>query len=425
MNELRNARMRRRGAHAAAVTALCALLLGGCDVNSLLDVDAPGQIPADRLENPAYAGLLVNGAVADFECAQGAFVLVSGIISDELADAQLGSAGWWYDRRNASLQTGGAYGVNGCAVNQTPGVYRPLSTARWAADNALRNLQAWTDAQVPNRTALIATAAVHAGYSLAGLGMIMCSAALDAGPEMTSQQLFALGEERFTTAIDAATAANNATLRNAALVGRARLRLFQGNTAGARADAQQVPIGFVFSATASQDNNRRYNRVFASNVLNGFYTVETQSRNLTTGGQVDPRTQVSAPGQLAADGTPLWVQHKYTTYGSPIPVAKGTEAQLIIAEIDGGQAAVNIINALRDRAGLPHFSSMDPAAIRAAVIEERRRELWLEGHRMYDIRRLELPLVPAPGTPFVRGGTYGNTTCLPLPDIERFNNPNI
>jgi hypothetical protein len=106
-------------------------------------------------------------------------------------------------------------------------------------------------------------------------------------------------------------------------------------------------------------------------------------------------------------------------------MARGAEAQLIIAEVEGGQSAVGIINSLRDRVGLPRFASTDPAAIRNEVIAERRRELWLEGQRFYDINRFQLPLTPAPGTPFVRGGTYGNTRCLPLPDVERFNNPNI
>jgi hypothetical protein len=355
----------------------------------------------------------------------GAFILVGGIIGDEFADAQLGSAGWWYDRRDVNLAPGSAYGVNGCDVNQTPGLYRPVSTARWAADNALRNLQGWTDAQVPNRATLIATAAMYSGFSYAMLGMSMCSAAVDSGPEMTSQQLFAAAEQRFTTAIETGTQAGATAIVQAALVGRARVRLYQGNNTGAVADARLVPANFVFNATASQDNNRRWNRIFASNTLNGFYTVEPQSRGLTTGGVVDPRTVSRNSGQNAADGTQLWVQQKYTTYGSPMPMARGAEAQLIIAEVEGGQSAVGIINSLRDRVGLPRFASTDPAAIRNEVIAERRRELWLEGQRFYDINRFQLPLTPAPGTPFVRGGTYGNTRCLPLPDVERFNNPNI
>jgi hypothetical protein len=59
------------------------------------------------------------------------------------------------------------------------------------------------------------------------------------------------------------------------------------------------------------------------------------------------------------------------------------------------------------------------------VIEERRRELFLEGHRFFDIRRLNLPLDPAPGTAYRKGGLYGENRCFPLPDVERFNNPSF
>jgi hypothetical protein len=60
------------------------------------------------------------------------------------------------------------------------------------------------------------------------------------------------------------------------------------------------------------------------------------------------------------------------------------------------------------------------------VIDERRRVLFVEGLRNYDIERFNLTLVPAVGTTYARvGGAYGNTTCLPMPDIERLNNPNI
>ena len=39
--------------------------------------------------------------------------------------------------------------------------------------------------------------------------------------------------------------------------------------------------------------------------------------------------------------------------------------------------------------------------------------------------RAALPLVPAAGTAYLQGGVYGATVCLPVPDIERNNNPNI
>lgn len=409
----------------AALALLFPVLAAGCDTDDLLKVEAPSQLPAENLESPANAALLVNGAVADWECAVGAFVVTSGVISDELTDGQLGAAAWSYDRRDFNVQPGGAYGVNGCDSNQTPGVYRPLSTARWAGDNALTYLQEWTDAEVPNRSALIAQAALVAGFSYNLLGMSMCSAAIDGGPEVFPADLFAAAEARFTTAMEAGAAAGLTDVVNAARVGRARVRLFQGNTAGAAADAAQVPADFEYFATASQDNNRRYNRVFASNILSPFYNVAEESRGLTTGGVLDPRTATHNDGRNANDGEILWVQEKYDDYSDPIRVASGAEAQLILAEIQGGQAAIDIVNALRAAAGVPAVSASEAADIEQTVIEERRRELFLEGFRQYDISRFELPQVPAVGTPYPKGGVYGNTTCLPLPDVERFNNPNI
>ena len=71
-----------------------------------------------------------------------------------------------------------------------PTVYEPLSTARWLADDALRRLDEWGDAQVPNRTALTARAAAFSGYSLTLMGEAMCSAAIDLGPELFPDDLF-------------------------------------------------------------------------------------------------------------------------------------------------------------------------------------------------------------------------------------------
>ena len=77
--------------------------------------------------------------------------------------------------------------------------------------------------------------------------------------------------------------------------------------------------------------------------------------------------------------TPQFTQLKYGSRSDPIPFATWKEAQLMIAEVEGGQEAVGIINMLRDYHGLPHFASADGEEIREQVLEERRRELWLQG----------------------------------------------
>ena len=91
--------------------------------------------------------------------------------------------------------------------------------------------------------------------------------------------------------------------------------------------------------------------------------------------------------------------------------------------MQGGQSAVTIINALHARVGLPPFASTDAAAIAAQVREERRRELFLEGQRLGDMRRFNIAF-PSGKHPY-EGNPYGTYTCWPLPTVERANNPNI
>jgi hypothetical protein len=422
------------GGVAAAVTLLA------CNTSRLLDVNAPNSVPVSLFDSPSSAALMANGAVGDFECAFGATVLIEGIISDELADSQLGAAQWPYDRRDANTQTNGIYGTSGCSSNQGPGIYTPLATARFDADNALTRLTAWTDAQVPNRTTLITQMNLYAGFSYAMLGVSMCQAAFDLGPAVDQNGMFALAEKRFSDAITGATSLNLTNVLNAAYVGRARVRLYQGNTAGAAADATLVPKGFVVNAStdASDGGGRRGNRVYAATQQTGNYTVEPVSLNLLTeNGEADPRAAVQVTGTRPADSrSTIYVPKKYSsgatqnnTIGDaiPLPMARYEEAQLILAEVQGGTNAVSIINAMRATAGLkPYTGPTDAASIKSLVIDERRRVLFVEGLRNYDIQRFSLPFNPPVGSTYPRvGGAYGNTTCLPLPDVERFNNPNI
>ena len=410
-------------------TAFLAAALVACSTDSLLDVKAVDRVDASLFDNPRQATLMVNSAITDFECAYASAVLVEGIISDELADAQLGAAAWPYDRRDANTQPSGSYGTSACSNNQTPGIYLPLSTARFDADNAATKLAGWSDADVgSNRKALLATSELYAGFSYALMGMSMCEAAFDLQAQINQAAMFALAETRFSSAIADGQGASVPNIVAAAYVGRARVRLFQNNPTGAAADASNVSPGFVLNATFGSNDNRRYNRVFASTQQFGFYTVEASARALTTEGVADPRTVVTQVATRPADNrSTIFVAAKYPSYAAPIPLAKYEEAQLIRAEALGGTQAVTIINGLRDAVSLPHYTgATDAASIRQLIVNERQRALFLEGFRNYDIQRFNIPQNPAPGTVYpLKGGNYGNTTCLPLPDVERFNNPNV
>lgn len=158
-------------------------------------------------------------------------------------------------------------------------------------------------------------------------------------------------------------------------------------------------------------------------------TVDEQYRGFSYAGMPDPRVRLTLDEKLKGrdQESPMYYQTKYTDAGAPIPLARHAEAQLIIAEAEGGSAAVAIINQLHDAAGLPLFSATSEAEIMQQIIRERRAELFLESHHLYDLTRYDLPLSPAAGSPYQqqKGGTYGNQLCFPLPDVERLNNPNI
>ena len=423
---------------------LLASLLVGCGLaDQLLEVETPSRVLADNLNNPAAAGLLVTSAIADFECAFGGYIVASSLLGNELEDAQQLQVGYKaVDRRTISGDEpagAGAGRVAGWTCNDAdplPGIYAAMQTARFQADQAVTRLDSWTDAQVSGRQALIAKASAYAGYATLLLAESYCSLAIDIGPELTRQQAFTEAESRFTRALQEAQASGDQEIENMALVGRARARLDlavvggnvvdQNKLAQAADDAEQVAAGFVRYATFDPTPDRRNNMVFKANNFATTATVQAPFRDVTHQGRPDPRVPVENTGQLAQDGiAPLWTQTKYSSLGGSMPIARWAEAQLIRAEAEGGGAAVDIINALHSAAGLPPFPGGTAAEIRQHLIEERSHELFLEGQHLGDMLRYGLPFVPPAGTPYPGGGTYGNTACLPLPLLERQNNPNF
>ena len=413
----------------ASVALAAAAAIGSSDIMNL-EQEAPSRVVANDLYVPGNAQLLTTSAVSDFECALGNYIIATGLVGDELLDAQLSQQGWDYDRRTI-VPALNAYATFACTSIQVPGYYTPISIARSSADKILTALEGWTDQEVANRQDLIATAAAFAGYSLTLLGESACSAAIDAGPELTPVQVLTEAEARFTKAITAAQAANNTNILNMARVGRARARIGLKKYAEARADAALVPDAFVFNATYSAANSRRENIVFTQQFRGLYSSVDPSFRGLTVGGVPDSRVVVVDGGVVGHDrATRIWRTTKYPLISSPIPIASGDEAILITAEADveanNITAAVAGINKLRTKASLPQYTGGTQAEVRAQLVDERRRELFLEGQRFGDIIRFSIPMTPAAGTAFpVKGGTYGNQICFPLPDVERNNNPTL
>ena len=414
---------------AVAVALLASAGCGALDrVLAVEPLDRVEALPAER--SPANAGIFVNGAIADFDCAFGAYVVMGGLIGDELHEFLPIFDQTPYDQR-VHTSRDRRYAVYPC---ERVGVYTPLQTARVSAERTALLLESWRDADVPERDTLIATMHAYAGYSTLLLGEGFCTTVLSTpdtsggltyGAEISRDSAFRVAASHFGTAIALAQEAGASAVLNLALVGRARARLALSDLAGARSDAAPVPPDFVHAMTASSTPVRRQNRVWA---------LERDEVEVTVGGLyrslADPRVPVTNQRRAGAFGFGLYYDEKYPRADSPIRIAGGAEARLIVAESDiatGTAASLasakSTIDAFRARGNQPPLTASDAATLKAALIDQRRRELFLEGQHLGDIIRYGTPFTPAIGAAYPGGGTYGSQRCMPLPDVERDNNP--
>jgi hypothetical protein len=414
----------------AAVVAL--LASAGCgSLDRVLAVEPLDRVPALEVESsPSNAKVLVNGAIADFECAFGAYVVLGGLIGEEFAESRTINERKPFDQRTHTSKDR-RYAVAAC---DQLGVYTPLQTARVSAQRTARLLEAWSDVEVVQRDSLLATVHAYAGYSTLLLGEGFCTTVLSTpdtsgtvvfGGEITRDSAFRVAESRFGAAIAMAQEAGETALLNFALVGRARARLNRGDLAGARSDAVRVPNDFTHLMTASASPLRRQNRAWDEEVREDLVTVGLLYRSLG-----DPRVPVVDQRRNGTLGRAIFFEKKYPKADSPIRIAGGAEARLIVAESDIAtgtaaslQSARSTIDVFRARGDQPALTASDAATLKAALIDQRRRELFLEGQHLGDIIRYGFALTPSDGAPYPGGGTYGSQRCLPLPDVERDNNP--
>jgi starch-binding outer membrane protein, SusD/RagB family len=420
------ARREVRGIHQRGMVVALALsvaVLTGCE--SLLEVEVPGAVTAESLDNPQMAASLLAGAIGEVECAVGQYVEGTAILADEVI-----SSSFWrnYNVWGAKLEELNTWtGPCQTSVDSSNlGFYLALSRARFMTDDAFERIGAFDEADLPlDKTQAQAQLAAYAGYTLTMLGEGFCEAAIAGGPALPPSGVLELADERFATALILAAQAGDESLLNTARVGRARVLLNLGRDAEAAELARQVPEGFSRDATYSTVTGRRHNRVWVNSTRNRYLSVAPAYRGLTIDGEMDTRVESTDTGEVGHDNfTELFLQTKYPTASSPIPLASWREARLILAEAELGQSAVDRINELRAFHGLPMYSpsSLDDATILAQVLEERSRELFLEGHRLNDMLRHDLPF---PTGRNHKDEPYGPTTCMPLPNVERFSNPNI
>lgn len=180
----------------------------------------------------------------------------------------------------------------------------------------------------------------------------------------------------------------------------------------------------------------RHNALFSTNTTreNLELAVQTISRreltvwNTAWVADRDPRVPydtvktTSGAIQTGQDGTTRFFrQRKYISLGDPVALVKGAEMLLIQAEerlrANDVAAAVTLINQERASFTLPALTATTVAEGYTILMRERGAVLWLEGRRLWDLRRW-----------FVEGRNnflQGRDKCLPISTEEIGSNPNL
>jgi hypothetical protein len=425
-----------QGLRRVGILAALPLAVGlvACDTAELLQVELPGNVTADDIESPSLATTMRVSAIGDFEWAWDSYVNFAARHSDEYHH----SSGNFTGRRQMLRDIPpdlGAYQNN---------IFGRWHRARYMLESNFERLQAFTDADVADRLEYMAEMRAYGGFVYVAFGEGFCGTPLDGdGQVRTPAELLQRAVDVFTEAIDLAGQAGRTDLVNAALIGRARAYLGLDDYASAINDAELVPDGFEFLATREAGEGRRENSMANTNQLqtNQQATVAPSYHDVRWKDVPDPRVFVMNTGFVGHDNSTIVWRHDKTPpqggEGQDVIIASDREARLIIAEaaaVTGDlDTARGILDDFHTAAGIPPLLEADvptQADVIRHVIEERRRELFVEGgHRQRDHLRwrgtpYEIPYLGEPGSDHPDGvdqygQVYGSTTCFPVAQNEQ------
>ena len=451
------------------LVALLAVTLGACD--SLLDVDLPGQVTADALDNPKLAETLVATVIGDFECG-----LVDHWWVGQWMEEFLNSSGGRPNALIGSRATLSEVYADPCDSGTGP-IWTIYQVPIQDAVLAIELIEGFDQADVKtNKDLLIATARLYEGYSIQLLAETFCGVTLLGGPQLSPSLAAAQAVARFDQVIASAAPASSELddLISAALIGRARAKLFQGDEVGVIADASdaRIPVGFELEATYDLSPGRRNNRLAERNnnaesmmPHRDYIDLTIKDTGPTSGtltiddGIPDPRVVVSLTGNgIERDGPrgiiKYRIQEKFPEEDSEITFSSWREAITMLGEADPPMTAAHINTLRSSSAGLgdfiddsawplPAYVSGSVAENQATIVEERRRELWMQGNQAGDKLRWSAAGLLTPSTLPVTtdendGGTdwetvneYGEPlsansgTCVRIPRLEVLANDNL
>lgn len=425
---------------------LLAAALAGCSLSDLTDVKPPSNI-ADPGTVETYEGAmgLYGGTVVNFAEAfagnldlSGSYARASGLLADEFQT--LGS-----QSTAAIAQIDLRRPLSGSAKT----LYSRLHEARQSADLAIGALKEYAPSAPPT---YVGEMYALDAYIYTFFGELYCSGVpfsrtiyggdIEYGKPLTTTEMFQAAVARFDTALTFVT--DDGSIRQLALVGKARALLDLGDAAGAAAivDVDSVPTDFEYVTTyATSSNFPNYlGFTFGTDKVD-VSVADRKGQNgldyVSASDAGDPRVAMEPRGTLGAV-FPV----KFPSGDAPIPLASGIEARLIEAEAHLRAGEIEswaaILNELRQTAispamaELPADSTIDASDGLRQNVMFRERAFWLfgTGHRQGDLRRLirqygrDVSSVYAVGShPYVAPpfNSYGQRVNLSPPDEELLN----
>lgn len=405
--------------------ALAAALLSTAACDSFLDVKNPNNLEAEAIDEERDRTLLSQSAFQTLVSGVGEMFVYVAWFTNEARVGDTFPTRNEFGRRDVTES-------NGHTTNEMWGTLH--NTHQFAKETARR-----ISAAGPSLD--LARAHFTAGYAALFVGEWFCEGTI--AESWTTPRGVMPSTEVLDTAIMHLTKANEIArtltgteasgITNAALVGIARAHLQAGRKTQASAVAGQVPANFVFNILHMDDPSNRAlgNDIWSYSEARISLVVGPEFRAMAAAG--DPRISFVNTGRPAQDGVLNFDrQNKYKGWGDAERLASGLEAQYIKVEADGNPAAmlafINQRRAAGNQAPLP-ATTTDPTVLLRELMEQKTRDFWLEGKRIGDLRRHGATIVPyilPPGNTYYKSalGQVSNQVCWPVPQSEKFNNPN-
>lgn len=401
----------------ALVAGAAVFAFAGCSDVLSLDVEAPGRIADDDLNTAEAVAGIVAGMSYD----------LSEAFDSHLQEVLMAGGEIWH---------GGSYDFGTIPIGNLEdedeywdGAYGSMSQARWVAESGIRRIAEILAPAAFERDARVARAYLLAGFANRVMGEVQCVSTIDGGPEVEHTEHFRRADSLFTRAIAIGTAANQTAIVNAAYGGRASVRAWLNDWPAAVADAAKVPRTFqyfvVFSTATGAINN---DFVLETTTRKEFTVFSTIWEQHPTDARLPWVIKLDAKGQVdrGQDGeTPFYQQQKFKTQGDDIRLTHGSEMLVLRAEerlrqndIPGMVALLNEARTVYNMG--PVTAPADAAAAWTLLRFERGATTWLEGRRLWDLRRWQ-----AQGGPAADPFAAGRDLCFPISREEKRVNPNL